>query len=172
MRPRVSRKATSSSPSSLTRTGGQSGSGSSHARSAGIQYRRMVSPIGVPRPTRVTRSFSSRASMPGPSSLDRSPGAGTDAGRVARYAENPPKQAPRQATSGLGAAAGLSQVDVSQAPAHRDRAVPAMIGPVRAREFWKTEDFILVSPRSHPRRVASGEEAGPVMLARLEAGSV
>src|SRR6266851_7954147 len=63
MRPRLSRKATSSSPSSFTRTGGQSGSGSSHPSSAGSQYRRMVAPIGVPGPTRVTRSLSSRASM-------------------------------------------------------------------------------------------------------------
>ena len=62
-RPGVSRKATSSSPRSLTRTGGQSGSGSSRARSAGIQYRRIVVPIGVPGPTRVTRSLSSCASM-------------------------------------------------------------------------------------------------------------
>src|SRR5438552_4516165 len=67
MRPCESRNATSSSPSSLTRTGGQSGSGSSHARSAGIQYRRIASPMGVPRPTRVTLSFSSRASMLRPS---------------------------------------------------------------------------------------------------------
>jgi hypothetical protein len=63
MRPRLSRKATSSSPKSFTRTGGPSGSGSSHPSSAGSQYRRIVVPIGVPGPTRVTRSLSSRASM-------------------------------------------------------------------------------------------------------------
>src|SRR5437870_1116629 len=63
MRPSVSRKATSSSPRSLTRTGGQSGSGSSQASSAGIQYRRIVVPIGVPAPIRVMSSFSSWVSM-------------------------------------------------------------------------------------------------------------
>jgi hypothetical protein len=52
-----------SSPSSLTRTGGQSGSGSSQESSAGIQYRRIVVPIGVPGPTLVSRALSSRDSM-------------------------------------------------------------------------------------------------------------
>src|SRR5882762_9899221 len=63
MRSRVSRKATSSSPRSLTRTGGQSGAGSSHASRAGIQYRRIASPMGVPRSTRVSSLLSSRESM-------------------------------------------------------------------------------------------------------------
>src|SRR5690349_6914408 len=67
----VSRNATSSSPSSLTRTGGQSGEGSSQASSAGIQYRRMVSPIGVPRSTRVRSSLSAGESMPRSSSRVR-----------------------------------------------------------------------------------------------------
>src|SRR5579871_4790198 len=57
--PLVSRKATSSSPSSFTRTGGPSGLGSSVESSAGVQYCRMSSPIGVPGPTRVSSSFSS-----------------------------------------------------------------------------------------------------------------
>src|SRR3954447_7916639 len=58
MRPSVSRNATRSSPSSLTRTGGESGSAISHDRQAGIQYRRIALPIGVPGPTRVISSFS------------------------------------------------------------------------------------------------------------------
>ena len=58
MRPSLSRNATRSSPSSLTRTGGQSGSAISHDRQAGIQYRRIALPIGVPGPTRVISSFS------------------------------------------------------------------------------------------------------------------
>ena len=65
--PRVSRNATRSSPSSRTRTGGQSGSAAPSASSAGIQYRRIVSPIGVPGPTRVISSLSSRDSIVGPS---------------------------------------------------------------------------------------------------------
>src|SRR5262245_52079308 len=68
MRPRVSRNATRSSPSNRTRTGGQSGSGSSDASKAGIQYRRSVVPIGVPRSTRVSNAFSSRDSMAASSS--------------------------------------------------------------------------------------------------------
>src|SRR5215471_12860086 len=39
--------------------GGQSGSGSSEASAAGIQYRRITSPMGVPAPVLVTSSFSS-----------------------------------------------------------------------------------------------------------------
>ena len=59
MRPLVSRKATRSSPRMRTRTGAQSGSGSSDDDSTGCQYRRISSPIGVPGPTRVIVSFSS-----------------------------------------------------------------------------------------------------------------
>src|SRR6185369_6539170 len=50
--------ATRSSPSYLTRTGGQSGSAISRDRQAGIQYRRIALPIGVPGSTRVISSFS------------------------------------------------------------------------------------------------------------------
>src|SRR5258705_49057 len=46
MRPLLSRKATRSSPRSLTRAGGQSFSGNSAESSAGCQYRRMSSPAG------------------------------------------------------------------------------------------------------------------------------
>src|SRR6516165_6339858 len=63
MRPWVSRKATRSSPSSRTRTGGQSGSAISLASRAGIQYRRIAVPIGASPSTRVTSSFSSRDSI-------------------------------------------------------------------------------------------------------------
>src|SRR6516162_1517053 len=65
MRPWLSRNPTSFSPSNWTRTGGQSGSGNSRARRAGIQYRRNTSPMGVPGPVRVTSSLSSRVSMDG-----------------------------------------------------------------------------------------------------------
>src|SRR5262249_9761529 len=61
---------------------------------AGIQYRRIVSPMGVPRSTRVTRSLSSRDSMVGPSSL------GWQIPTSFRYAENPPKETRRQAKGG------------------------------------------------------------------------
>ena len=44
-------------------SGGPSGSATSRDRAAGIQYRRSALPIGVPWPTRVTSSFSSRDSM-------------------------------------------------------------------------------------------------------------
>src|SRR5437762_13281735 len=66
MRPSLSRNATRSSPSSLTRTGGLSGSAISHDRQAGIQYRRIALPIGVPAPTRVTSSFSFGGSIDDP----------------------------------------------------------------------------------------------------------
>src|SRR5579884_957913 len=62
-RPSVSRKATRSSPSSRTLTGGQSGSGSSSAMSTGSQKRRSSSPIGVPGPTRVSSSLSDSLSI-------------------------------------------------------------------------------------------------------------
>ena len=61
--PSVSRKAMSCSPSRSTRTGSLSGAGSSDDSTAGIQYSRMSAPIGVPGPTRVMSSFSSRLSM-------------------------------------------------------------------------------------------------------------
>ena len=47
-----------SSPRRRRRTGGQSGSGSSHESSAGSQYRRNRLPIVVPGPTRASVSFS------------------------------------------------------------------------------------------------------------------
>ena len=95
----VSRKATSSSPSSFTRTGGQSGSGSSHASSAGIQYRRIVAPIGVPGPTRVTRSLSSRASMAS-SGITAAVGAGRESTRRGPTAAAAPGAAPLPAGRG------------------------------------------------------------------------
>ena len=55
--PEVARKAIRFSPSSRTRSGGQSGEGSSSERSAGIQYWRIRLPIGVPGPTRQRISF-------------------------------------------------------------------------------------------------------------------
>src|SRR6266446_10828671 len=69
MRPWLSRKPTKRSPRSWTRTGGRSGSGSSRARNAGIQYRRNTSPIGVPGPVLVTSSLSSRVSITRPPPL-------------------------------------------------------------------------------------------------------
>src|SRR5690349_4460930 len=63
MRPLVSRNATSSSPSSRTRAGGPSRVGISSESSAGIQYRRISSPIGVPGPMRVKSSFCSFGSI-------------------------------------------------------------------------------------------------------------
>src|SRR5688572_13922174 len=56
--PCVSRNATSRSPSICTRTGAQSGSGSSRDRATGSQKRRKYSPIGVPGPVRVKSSLS------------------------------------------------------------------------------------------------------------------
>ena len=61
--PCVSRKASSRSPSSFTRTGGQSFSGSSSASSAGIQDSRNSWPIGVPGPVWHRRSFCSFRSI-------------------------------------------------------------------------------------------------------------
>src|SRR5262249_20063246 len=75
-RPSVSRKATSSSPITVTRTGGPSGAGSSWERSTGTQKRRKNSPIGVPAPVRVKSSLSlalSIASPPGDSATLASP---------------------------------------------------------------------------------------------------
>src|ERR1043166_7449304 len=63
MRPLVSRKATSSSPSRRTRACGESGAGISSDKSAGSQYRRISSPIGVPGPVRVSSSFCSLGSI-------------------------------------------------------------------------------------------------------------
>ena len=58
-RPSLSRNAISSSESSVTRTGAESFCARSAARSAGIQYLRKSSPIGVPGPVRVRNSLSS-----------------------------------------------------------------------------------------------------------------
>src|ERR1700744_1383265 len=58
MRPSLSRKAISFSPSSLSRVGGASGF-SSFGRQAGTQYSRISSPSGVPGPTRVRMSLCS-----------------------------------------------------------------------------------------------------------------
>src|SRR5262245_46231608 len=62
-RPEVARKATRFSPSSRTRTGAPSASGSSAETSAGIQYSRSSAPIGLPGPTRQSSSLSSPESM-------------------------------------------------------------------------------------------------------------
>ena len=62
-RPLESRNATSSSPSTVTRTGGPSGSGTSRLSSTGIQKRRNSSPIVVPGPVRVSSWSSSALSM-------------------------------------------------------------------------------------------------------------
>ena len=59
-RPALSRNATRHSPSSVTRLGGASTASSSDRRK-GSQWRRNSAPIGVPGPTRVRRSLSSRA---------------------------------------------------------------------------------------------------------------
>ena len=59
----MSRQASSRSPSSLTRTGGHSFSGSSSASSAGCQLSRNIWPIGVPGPVWVRRSFCSFRSI-------------------------------------------------------------------------------------------------------------
>src|SRR5262245_2207959 len=64
--PLVSRKAMSFSPSSITRTGSESGDGTSDESMAGTQYWRIRSPIGEPGPTRVTSSLSSLLSMRAP----------------------------------------------------------------------------------------------------------
>src|SRR5947199_1993006 len=63
MRPAVSRKPTRRSPRSCTLRGGPSGSGNSLERRAGIQYRRIASPMGVPAAVLVTTSFSSRVNI-------------------------------------------------------------------------------------------------------------
>src|SRR5581483_10941671 len=70
MRPSLSRNMTSFSPRSIMRLGAQSGDGNSVDGSAGIQYCRISSPIGVPRPTRQISSLFSLDSM------RHSPGAG------------------------------------------------------------------------------------------------
>src|SRR5258708_39761698 len=57
MRPELSRKAISPSPSSIRRSGSPSAT-SSDDRQAGSQYCRISVPIGVPGPTRVSSSFS------------------------------------------------------------------------------------------------------------------
>src|SRR5262245_40815636 len=62
-RPEVARNATRLSPSSRTRTGAPSASGSSAETSAGIQYSRSSAPIGLPGPTRQSSSLSSPESM-------------------------------------------------------------------------------------------------------------
>src|SRR6185312_3548035 len=56
------RKAIRRSERIFTRTGGQSFSGSSSARSAGTQYRRKKAPAGVPGPVRVRSSLTSALS--------------------------------------------------------------------------------------------------------------
>src|SRR5579884_420913 len=61
--PSLSRKATRSSPRSRSRSGGQSGAGSSELSRQGSQYRRNSSPMGVPGPTRVSRSLSRSLSI-------------------------------------------------------------------------------------------------------------
>ena len=69
--PSVSRKATSASPSILTRTGAQSGSGISSESSAGSQWLRKIRPIGALPSTRTRSSFSSGVSMGGSGTLDQ-----------------------------------------------------------------------------------------------------
>ena len=61
--PLESRKATKFSPISRTRTGGQSGAGSSSHRSAGCQNCRNRPPMAVPGPTRVRISLFAEFSM-------------------------------------------------------------------------------------------------------------
>src|SRR3989442_1867875 len=61
--PDVTRNPIRFSPSRRTRTGGQSGPGSSLEVKTGIQYCRMRSPVGVPGPTRQSSSLSSLESM-------------------------------------------------------------------------------------------------------------
>ena len=63
MRPDESRNITRFSPSSRMRLGRLSGPGNSLEGSAGTQYSRIRLPIGVPGPTRVTRSLLSGESM-------------------------------------------------------------------------------------------------------------
>jgi len=63
IRPSLSRKATSSSPSSCTRTGAQSGSGNSEENERRNPVAAHHSPIGVPGSVLVTNSFSSRVNM-------------------------------------------------------------------------------------------------------------
>src|SRR5882724_4052924 len=64
--PDVTRKAMRFSPRSRTRTGAPSRSGSSLVMSAGIQYWRRSSPVGVPRPIRQSSSLSSLESIAWP----------------------------------------------------------------------------------------------------------
>src|SRR3954451_19330028 len=59
MLPSVARKATRSSPRMRTRTGGASHFSNSHDSKTGCQYLRKVVPMGVPGPTRTSRSLSS-----------------------------------------------------------------------------------------------------------------
>ena len=61
--PPLSRNATRFSPTSLTRSGSLSGLGICADVQTGSQYLRITLPIGVPGPTRVIRSFSSRLSI-------------------------------------------------------------------------------------------------------------
>src|SRR4029453_10217754 len=68
--PDVTRKAMRFSPRSRTRTGAPSRSGSWLVMSAGIQYWRRRSPVGVPRPTRQSSSLSSLESITLPPVLD------------------------------------------------------------------------------------------------------
>src|SRR3954464_9742642 len=64
--PRVSRKASSSSPSTVIFFGSPSGSGSSSDSSTGIQNRRNNSPIPVPGPDSIRNLLSSARSMENP----------------------------------------------------------------------------------------------------------
>src|SRR6266436_767445 len=61
--PRLSRKASSSSPITAIFFGGPSASGNSSDSSTGIQNRRSNSPIGVPEPLSVRNLLSSARSM-------------------------------------------------------------------------------------------------------------
>src|SRR5262249_22629998 len=61
--PSVFLNATSLSPISWTRTGAQSGEGTSSDRRAGIQYRRKNSPAPVPLSVRVNNSLSAWGSI-------------------------------------------------------------------------------------------------------------
>src|SRR5439155_9701796 len=56
--PALSRKAMKRSPSRSTRTGSESGPGSSLESNAGTQYSRIIDPSGVPGPTFVSTSLS------------------------------------------------------------------------------------------------------------------
>src|SRR5882724_5741350 len=63
--PRVSRKASSSSPIATIFFGGQSGSGSSSDSNTGNQNRRSSSPMAVPAPLSVRNLLSSARSIEG-----------------------------------------------------------------------------------------------------------